>query len=239
MGSAIYGGLKGAHSLTVVEKSEEQKARLKARFGSVAFVEAQTPVEKDEIVILAIKPQVFEKVSLQGEPEGIISIMAGVTLDRIRAHFRARHFVRVMPNLAALNGRSASVLTGDEPLKERALELVGAIGSALWLESERELDIATALAGSGPGYLALIAEALANGAVRQGLSNERAHALTAALFGGMEGLLEQNHPAQLKEMVCSPGGTTIAGIEVLEKRAVRAAVMEALEAAFKRTQALA
>lgn len=238
MGSAIYGGLKAHHEVRIVEKSEAQKEQLKSRFGAVAFATEEEPVT-GEIVILAIKPQVFQMVTLKGRAAGMISIMAGVTLERIRSHFEAEQFVRVMPNLAALNGQSASVLTGDEPLKETALALMGAVGSALWLESERELDIATALAGSGPGYLALIAEALANGAVRQGLSSDKAHALTAALFGGMEELLKQNHPAQLKEMVCSPGGTTIAGVEALEKRAVRAAMMEAVEASFNRTQALA
>jgi len=112
-------------------------------------------------------------------------------------------------------------------------------GEVLWLESEKEIDIATALAGSGPAYLALIAEAFTDGAVNQGLKREDAMRVMQGLFGGFGKLIQKTHPALLKDGVMSPGGTTAAGYSALEKGKVRAGCMEAIEKAYQKAVDLA
>ena len=143
-----------------------------------------------------------------------------------------------MPNLAASVGKSMTTLTGDISYKEEAQTLLGAIGTTLWLDSEKEIDIATALAGSGPAYLALIAEALADGAVKQGLKREHAMSTMRGLFEGFGTLIQEVHPATLKDGVMSPGGTTAAGYAAMEDGNVRAACMNAVEKAYKRAKEL-
>ncbi len=143
-----------------------------------------------------------------------------------------------MPNLAASVGASMTTLTGDHRFKKEAESLLGAVGDTLWLESEKEIDIATALAGSGPAYLALVAEALADGAVKQGLKREDAMTTMKGLFSGFGELIQEMHPALLKDAVMSPGGTTAAGYGALEDGNVRASCMNAVEQAYKRAKKL-
>ncbi|HHE05557.1 MAG TPA: pyrroline-5-carboxylate reductase, partial [Epsilonproteobacteria bacterium] len=146
--------------------------------------------------------------------------------------------VRSMPNLAASIGKSMTTLTGDEKGKDEATVILNAVGHTLWLETEKEIDIATALAGSGPAYLALIAEALADGAVKQGLKREDAMATMRGLFSGFGELIQEMHPALLKDGVISPGGTTAAGYGALEDGKVRASCMTAIEQAYEKAKAL-
>jgi pyrroline-5-carboxylate reductase len=143
-----------------------------------------------------------------------------------------------MPNLAASVGSSMTTLTGDVNYKKEAETLFSAIGSTRWLGSEKEIDIATALAGSGPAYLALITEALADGAVKQGLKRDDALAITKGLFEGFGKLIQNEHPALLKDGVMSPGGTTAAGYAALEEGNVRNACINAIEKAYKRATEL-
>lgn len=131
-----------------------------------------------------------------------------------------------------------TTLTGDTAYKEEAEVLLGSIGETLWLNSEKEIDIATALAGSGPAYLALIAEALVDGAVKQGLKREDAMATMRGLFDGFGALIKETHPSLLKDGVMSPGGTTAAGYGALEDGNVRASCMNAIEKAYKRATEL-
>lgn len=237
MGAALLKGWGGRYDVKVMENSPEQRKKLSDQFPAIAFA-AENESCAGRVVILAVKPQSIGSVKLHGEPEAVVSIMAGVALETLKQQFKAAHFVRAMPNLAALQGASATALTGDGAFKDRAIALLSAVGQAIWLESEKELDIATALSGSGPGYLALVAEAMANAAVRLGMKNGDAHALTQALFAGMGPLLAGDHPALLKEKVASPGGTTAAGLAALEASGARHAFYEAVRAAFERSQAL-
>jgi pyrroline-5-carboxylate reductase len=130
---------------------------------------------------------------LKGQAKELYSVLAGTTLENLRI-IRATHYVRAMPNLAAQNGLSMTTLVGDTQLKQNAIELFNSIGSTLWLESQKELDIATALAGSGPAYLALIAEALCDGAVREGLKRDDAMILARGLFKGFGELIATIQP---------------------------------------------
>ena len=144
-----------------------------------------------------------------------------------------------MPNLATSIGKSMTTLTGDTKGKEEATVLLNAVGDTLWLGSEKEIDVATALAGSGPAYLALVAEALADGAVKQGLKREDAMTTMRGLFSGFAELIQDIHPSLLKDNVMSPGGTTAAGYGALEDGNVRAAFIDAITKANEKAKELA
>jgi pyrroline-5-carboxylate reductase len=194
----------------------------------------------NKTVILCVKPANVEEVGkkLQGEAEVLYSVLAGTTLTKLKENFSTKAIVRSMPNLAASVSASMTTLTGDIKYKEDAIELFSAIGTARWLGSEKEIDIATALAGSGPAYLALIAESLADGAVKQGLKRDDALAIMRGLFSGFGKLIQNEHPALLKDGVMSPGGTTAAGYGALEDGNVRSSCMAAIEKAYKRATEL-
>ena len=186
--------------------------------------------------MLCVKPANVEEVSamLKGTAKVIYSVLAGTGLKKLKDNFDTKAVVRSMPNLAASVKKSMTTLTGDVEYRVEAEELLGAIGSTRWLSSEKEIDIATGLAGSGPAYLALIAEALADGAVKQGLKRADAMAIMNGLFGGFGELIQTIHPALLKDGVMSPGGTTAAGYGALEKGNVRSSCMDAIEMAYKK-----
>ncbi|GHV06696.1 pyrroline-5-carboxylate reductase [Campylobacterota bacterium] len=236
MGEALLNAWENSHDMIVVERNDRTRKLIAERHRKclVLGVGDQFAVS-DRVVVLAVKPQAIDGIKLGGKAHAIISIMAGVTLNTLKLRFNADSFIRAMPNLAALHSNSATALTGDESFAIRATELFEAIGKVVWLSTEKELAVATALSGSGPGYLALIAEALANAAVRLGMQNNDAHTLTRALFGGMPSLLAAEHPALLKERISSPGGTTAAGIAALEAFGARNAIYEAVKAAYDKS----
>ena len=191
-------------------------------------------------IILCVKPANVEEVGekLQGKAEALYSVLAGTSIEKLSENIQASHYIRTMPNLAASVLKSMTTLTGSLTCKQEALSIFNAIGATLWVNSEKELDIATALAGSGPAYLALIAEALSDGAVKQGLKRSDAMALMRGLFDGFGTLIQNKHPALLKDGVMSPGGTTAAGYSALERGNVRNGCMNAIEDAYLRTKVL-
>ena len=192
-------------------------------------------------VILCVKPANITSMRslLQGHAAVLYSVLAGTSMTRLQDNIAADAYVRAMPNLAATLNKSMTTLTGDTDAKEEASALFASIGSTLWVGSEKELDIATALAGSGPAYLSLIAEAFADGAVKQGLKRDDAMLLMRGLFDGFGSLIQNHHPALLKDRVMSPGGTTAAGYGALEQAAVRQGCMSAVEQAFQKALILA
>jgi len=241
MALSIAKGLKNSYKIEVVGRSFEQLNKFEDELG--------TRVEKvlmdgfdieGKTVIFCVKPANVEEVAtkIKGRAEVLYSVLAGTTVQKLKQHLNPHAVVRCMPNLAASVGKSMTTLTGDEAFKNEAEELLGAIGTTLWLGSEKEVDIATALAGSGPAYLALIAEAFADGAVKQGMKRSDAMATMRGLFGGFGELIQDIHPALLKDGVMSPGGTTAAGYTALEDGSVRASCINAIEKAYKRATEL-
>ncbi len=191
-------------------------------------------------IIFCVKPANVEELGekLQGEAEVLYSVLAGTSISKLSKHIKASHFIRTMPNLGATVLKSMTTITGTLTCKQDAIDIFSAIGSTLWVDSEKELDIATALAGSGPAYLALIAEALSDGAVKQGLKRSDAITLMRGLFSGFAELIQNEHPAILKDAVMSPGGTTAAGYAALEESNVRNGCIKAVESAYLKTKAL-
>jgi pyrroline-5-carboxylate reductase len=150
----------------------------------------------------------------------------------------AEFYLRAMPNVAASKNLSATAFTGDEGFKEETKVILDSFGQGIWVGSEKELDVATALAGSGPAYMMLVAEALADGAVRMGLKRPAAQQLVQGLFEGSAALLTDGHPGVVKDSVMSPAGTTAYGYAALENGNVRNGFIRAIEEAVKRAEAL-
>lgn len=241
MALSIAKGLKDSYKIEVVARDLKKLNDFEEKLGlEITKTAIESFDATDKKVILCVKPANIAEVAskIKGRSEVLYSVLAGTTLEKLKQNFNPHAAVRCMPNLAASLGGSMTTITGDRAFKEEALELMGAIGKTLWLESEKELDIATALAGSGPAYLALIAEALADGAVKQGMKRDDAMATMRGLFEGFGKLIQETHPSLLKDAVMSPGGTTAAGYTALEEGSVRAACICAVEKAYKRATEL-
>lgn len=206
-------------------------------------------VASSQIVVLAVKPQQMSGVlaELKGKVTAqhlVISIAAGVPLKTLVAGLGENtRLVRVMPNTPCLVGASASgfAIGGAATKEDAALveQLLSAVGVAVSVD-EKLLDAVTGLSGSGPAYVYQIIEALSDGGVRVGLPRDVATKLAAqTLLGAAKMVLETGeHPGKLKDAVTSPGGTTIAGLHALERGGLRAALMNAVEAATNRSKEL-
>ena len=191
-------------------------------------------------VIFCVKPYALQSVSarLHGTANILLSILAGTKLETLKKQINAKHYIRTMPNIAASVQNSMTTITGDNEAKNLAIEIFNSIGQAVWVNTEVQLDIATAIAGSGPAYLALVAEALADGAVKAGLERHLSMQLVQGLFSGTASMLRHTHPAIIKDSVMSPGGTTAAGYAQLEEHSVRNAMIKAVEEAYNKAQEL-
>jgi pyrroline-5-carboxylate reductase len=206
-------------------------------------------VAGSDLLVLAVKPQSMAALLAEIQPalasrHLTVSIAAGVGLKALAEGLGAdRRLIRVMPNTPCLVGASAAGYSPGEAATADDVALVdrllNAVGRAFRLP-ESLLDAVTGLSGSGPAFVAVVIEALSDGGVRMGLPREVAAALAAqTVFGSAKLLLETGmHPAALKDMVSSPAGTTIAGLHALERRGLRAALMDAVEAATQRAVAL-
>ena len=207
-------------------------------------------VKEADIVVLAVKPQNFADTLKEIRPVAtpsklFISIAAGVTTDFIeKALTKKPRVLRVMPNVNAVAGEGASAVSKGHFSKKDdvryALAIVGAVGLAVEVD-EKLMDAVTGLSGSGPAYCFLIIEALTDAGVQLGIPRDLAEKLAVqTMLGSAKLCLEgKQHPAQLKNMVTSPGGTTAAGLKVLEEGKMRATLMAAVEAAARRARELA
>lgn len=234
MGAAMLKGLS-KYDILVVEKNKQKIKELEKIYTNVKITDEMPSID-EYIVILAIKPNTLPILELKGVAKGLISILAGVSLELLKQKIQAKSYVRAMPNMAALKQKSATTLCGDLALKDEAMQILSSIGKCFWLDSENELDIAMGINGCAPAWLFLVAEALSDGAVNLGLKREISYKLISALFEGVGEVLQDEHPAVLKDKVTSPKGTTIAGIKELEKKATRDAFMNAMSAAYNRSK---
>ena len=240
MAMAIADGLNsqnGKYTLEFVARDISKLESIKEKFSANIYA-----LEKFDIsgknILLAVKPYALSAVSkqLKGKANTLYSVLAGTTLESLKENISAKNHIRIMPNVAAKFSASTSVITGDSEKKEEALEIFNAIGDTFWVDSEKEVDIATAIAGSGPALLTLVAEAMMDGLVKEGMKRPDAIGITNSLFKGFAPLIASNHPALIKDSVMSPGGTTAAAYAALEEGAVRSSFIKAVREAFKITQ---
>jgi len=192
----------------------------------------------DKNIILAIKPYALQSVAskLNGKANSLYSVLAGTSLEALKESIEAKNYIRTMPNVSAKFGASTTVITGDESKRDEAIEIFSAIGDTFWVDSQKEIDIATSVAGSGPALLALVAEAMMDGLVKEGMKRVDAIDITNSLFKGFAPLIASNHPALIKDSVMSPAGTTASAYGALEEGGVRSSFIKAIGEAFKITQ---
>jgi pyrroline-5-carboxylate reductase len=253
MGEALIKGLiKGAFpaaNIMVAEPVETRRSLLTERYGVVTKAEGAEVVEACDLIVLAIKPQVVPKVMPQlagafSDAKLLVSIAAGQTSEALEGYLPGSpRVVRVMPNTPALVGAGATALcagrhaTPDDLAMARHLfEAVGTVR----VVDESQMDAVTGLSGSGPAYVYTVIEAMAAGGILQGLPQDTALALATQTVLGAARLVQETgeHPAVLRDKVCSPGGTTIAGVKELEEHGLRAALMKAVSKAAKRSAEL-
>jgi len=253
MAEALIGGLLAAEvaapaDIVAADVSAERRDVVKRRFGIRVTADNAEAAREAATVLLAVKPQHVEAVLCGIAPvmDGrlLISIAAGISIQKLSAWVpSSTRVVRVMPNAPALvcEGMSAvaygSSIGDDDRNAVRAM--LESVGRMVELD-ERLMDAVTGLSGSGPAYVCLVAEALADGGVKAGLPRPVAQLLaTQTLIGAARMLLESGeHPGRLKDRVASPGGTTIAGLHALERGGLRACLIAAVEAATKRSREL-
>ncbi|SHO80903.1 Pyrroline-5-carboxylate reductase [hydrothermal vent metagenome] len=241
MALSIAKGLQKDYDLEVIGRSIDKLDKFELNLD----IKIQKKLLKDfditnKDIILSVKPYNILEVGeiVKGEATVIYSVLAGTTIETLSNNINAKHYIRTMPNLGASVGESMTTITGDITYKDEAEKLFNAIGTTRWLDTQKELDIATALAGSGPAYLTLIAEALADGAVKEGLKRDDAMAVMRGLFKGFGELIQTQHPAIIKDAVMSPAGTTAYGYGALEDGAVRGSCINAITKAYNRAKEL-
>ena len=254
MGGAILGGiLKNgvltAADITGAEVNETRRNEMGEKFGIRVTGSGREAADGADIVVLAVKPQVYEQAV--GELKDavskdcvVISIAPGKTVKWLTELFgRELKLVRCMPNTPALvlegcTGVCRNELVTDEEFAQ-VLKLLNSFGKAYEVE-EKQMDAVVAVSGSSPAYVFMLIEAMADAAVAEGLPRAKAYEFAAqAVLGSARMVLETGkHPGELKDMVCSPAGTTIEAVQVLEERGLRAAVMEAMRVCAERSREL-
>ena len=254
MGEALIKGLTqtGLVPAKIISASDARADRLAdiaKQYGIQHVKDNVALVRSADVVILAVKPQIMgailkEIASVVDGSKLLISIAAGVATRKLREHLgKPARLIRVMPNTPALVLEGVTAIARADGLEpgdlEAAEELFGAVGKVVVLD-EGAMDAVTGLSGSGPAYVAIVIESLADGGVKMGL--DRATAMTLAtqtVLGSARLILETGaHPGQLKDMVSSPGGTTIAGLSALEEGGVRSTFINAVERATQRSKEL-
>ena len=237
----------GTFDLVVSEPLAEQRARFEPPITTT--VDNVTAVRDAAAVVLAVKPQVLETVvreigGVVREGQLVVSIAAGVPLASVERWLgNRRSVVRCMPNTPALVGAGISGLVANaavSPRQRRLAEAVlGAGGEVVWFDSDTDLDVVTALSGSGPAYFFAVIEALEAAGARLGLAPETARRLVVATADGAAKMARDDDPAELRKRVTSPGGTTERALSILAERSLPELLDAAVEGAFQRSRELA
>jgi pyrroline-5-carboxylate reductase len=224
----------------------ERVEELNSRYGIRAFTDNREAAQQADVVILSIKPQRLAKVlhGLEGaipEQALVLSIIAGATIQTLADGLKHPAVARSMPNTPAQIGEGITVWTASSAVNEQqrdlACQILGALGQQVYVEEESYLDMATALSGTGPAYVFLFMEALIDAGVHMGFPRRIAEQLVMQTIQGSVSYYEihKSHPAQLRNQVTSPGGTTAQAMYYLEKAGFRTALSRAIWAAYERS----
>lgn len=249
IGGVIASGIVNASDITVSDKDSVKLDALNKQFG-VNTSKNNTDCLMCDMVILCVKPNVLGTVIGEIRPyiekdNVFISIAAGQSIEKISGLFNdtSTKIVRVMPNTPALVGEGMSAVCVNENVTndeiKTVLDVFNSFGRAE-LVSENVMDAVTAVSGSSPAYVFMLIEAMADGAVKGGMTRDIAYTFAAqAVLGSAKMVLETaKHPAELKDMVCSPGGTTIDAVAVLEETGFRNSIISAMDACIKKSKSL-
>jgi pyrroline-5-carboxylate reductase len=254
MAGALVRGLLQSKTVTAdqiraSDVKEERLAELHGKYGIHTSADNEELARWADVVVIAVKPQIVDRIlapiaAALNESDLVVSIAAGVPIEAIEARLPAgARVIRAMPNTAAIALAAATAIApgahATPPDIEVARALFEAVGRCVVLD-ESLLDAVTGLSGSGPAYVMLMIEALADGGVKVGLGRDTALLLAAqTVYGAAKLQLETGeHPGRLKDMVTSPGGTAIAGLHTLEAGGLRTTLIDAVEAASRRSEEL-
>ena len=246
--SVLAKGVAAPADITVSDVSQSRRDTMNERYGVKTTANNREAADGAEAVVLAVKPQEMSKVL--GEVKGlspeqlVLSIVAGATLDSLRQGLDHQCLVRAMPNIPAQIGEGMTVWTAtgevDQQQREKAQSILAALGEEIYVGSEKYIDMATALSGSGPAYVFLVIEALTDAGVHIGLPRDVSEKLvTETMLGSTRAVkVTGRHPAELRNMVTSPGGTTTEGLLQLETGGLRSLLLQAVIAAYDKAQKL-
>lgn len=259
---AVIGGGKMAHAMVFgilntkkmdaidIYVSDKNTAGLAdfAAAGIQTYTDNSAAAKQADTILIAVKPDIYplvirELAALEGAKDRLyISIAPGLTVEALKAHFGFdAKLIRTMPNTPAMVGEGMTAVYAPAPVSEAelstVLDLFSAFGKAAVI-SEKQMDAAVAVSGSSPAYVFLFIEALADGAVAGGMPRNLAYTFAAqAVLGSAKMVLETGkHPGELKDMVCSPGGTTIDAVEALEQGGLRGCVMDAMRKCIEKSK---
>ncbi|MCH8831875.1 MAG: pyrroline-5-carboxylate reductase [Chloroflexi bacterium] len=251
MAEAILRGVLDAQvaaptDVAIGEPRPERRQFLSSEFGVQAHQGNLDAAKEADLLILAIKPQdlpvIFQELGERLRPEqAVLSIIAGARMSTLSKGFSHESIIRVMPNTPAQIGQGMSMWTCSRQVSDQHREftrsIVSTVGKEIYVDDEKYMDMATALSASGPAYVFMIIEALIDAGVYVGLPRDMARTMALqTVYGSTQMVMETGrHPADLKDMVVSPGGTTAEGLQVLERAGVPAAIVDAVNAAFQKS----
>ena len=254
MAEAMINGLLGRRliepeAIIASDPRAERGQELAARYRIVPTTDNAEAARQAQVVVLSVKPQVLPQVlpCLRGQirPEALVlSIVAGARIETLARGLAHQAIVRVMPNTPAQIGQGMSVWFCTREVaqrqREQAQTILGALGQELYVDSEDYLDMATALSGTGPAYVFLFMEALIDAGVHMGFSRRVAQELVLQTLQGSVAFARQSnlHPAELRNMVTSPGGTSAEALYQLEKGGLRTVISRAIWAAYQKSRYL-
>ncbi len=251
MGEAMIGGilreeLFPAENIYVNTRSKETMAKLVEKYKINMCLDKSEMVKAVDIIVLAVKPNVMDIVldeiaQYVTKEQIVVSIAAGYTIGRMEEKLSKAHaIIRTMPNIPVLVKEGMTAMAGNKMVSEENLKTVGNIFNSLGRSTvveERLMGAVTGLSGSSPAYTYIFIEALADGGVREGLSREQAYEMAAqSVLGAAKMVLETGlHPGELKDQVCSPGGTAIEAVEAIERNGFRAATIDAVHVSTEKS----
>jgi len=234
--------------IVVSDISQVRRDLLSREYGVRALSNNKEAVKNADLVILAVKPQnlpeVMDEIKGPSADQLVLSIVAGAALSSLRRGLSHSYVVRAMPNMPAQIGEGMTIWTAtnetDQRQRKLAQAVLGALGKEIYVADERYLNMATALSSSGPAYVFLFIEALVDAGVHIGLPRDMAQALVIQTVLGSTRMVDKTgrHPADLRNMVTSPGGTTTEALLELEKGRFRSLLLEAVAAAYRKAECL-
>lgn len=243
MGTAFARHLAKKNSIILCDRSHEKAAALAKELGCSYRETPAEAAEAADCVFLAIKPKdlvaIAQEIATAVENKILISILAGTPLDALKRYFPRAVSVRTMPNMGFICGEGVMGLVDEVGLSLKTKEIVDSlfegIGLKLWM-NESKIEAITALSGSGIGFIFVMIEAMIDGGVHLGFSSEEAREIVLKTMEGAIALMRESgkHPAELKLQIASPGGTTIAGLKVMEETGVRSGIIKTLTACYEK-----
>ncbi|MDA0770296.1 MAG: pyrroline-5-carboxylate reductase [Chloroflexi bacterium] len=249
IGGVIEGGIASPEEVRVGEPVAERRDAMEETYGLKAYASNSDVLEGADLVVLAVKPQILPyllpELQTALRPEHTVaSIVAGATMKTLTEGLMHKAVIRIMPNTPAQIGSGMSVWTASDSVTEAAKkatsQILRTLGEEVYVPDEKLIDMATAVSASGPAYVFLFIESMIDAAVYLGMARDMARQLVLQTVLGSTELVKQTgrHPADLKDMVTSPGGTTIEALRSFESRGFRSAVFEGIIAAYEKSKAL-